>query len=220
MQKLPPLSWIACATFLGDYVATSASDQVGDSCDWESVDGRTLTAAEFELKYFEKKPVLLTHLIDDWPALKEGRWAENKILERYGEYVFDTSHIAPNCLMLAKLPRHNFSLAEYMNATAPSSWFIYGFHPMVEDMKRSGDWNIPDILGFVRNSGPQLSIGRNSQGNIFHQHETNWLAQVYGRKRWLVYNNKDDKHNQAPSDTRRKLRLAGDPCAPQPDWPG
>eukprot|EP00933_Yihiella_yeosuensis_P027412 TRINITY_DN21313_c0_g1_i1.p1 TRINITY_DN21313_c0_g1~~TRINITY_DN21313_c0_g1_i1.p1 ORF type:complete len:603 (-),score=80.10 TRINITY_DN21313_c0_g1_i1:47-1855(-) len=211
-QSIPVWLMVACSS-LGRVSVTSAAVQK-DFCDWDRLDGRYLKPREFEKRYFEKKPILLTHLLDDWPALKDKRWSEKEMLASYGHYVFDSCHLSHHCLALSRLPKRNYTLEEYMNASSLSSWFISAFHPMVVDMKSKADFRVPDVLRSVTQSGPYVSIGRKGQGNIFHAHQTSWFAQVNGRKRWLVYK------ERAPNSSQLSSRLASEPCRSPPAWAG
>ena len=53
------------------------------------VDGRELSVQAFVETYERpRKPVVLTHLMDEWPAVRDGSWDLDKLAERLGERVF------------------------------------------------------------------------------------------------------------------------------------
>jgi ankyrin repeat protein len=178
------------------------------------VDGRKLSQAEFDALYFEVQPVVLQNLLDDWPAYAHGRWDKDRIFDKYGSYPFNTSHLAPNCRILSEV-HDGTLLQDHLNSGLPASWFVYPHHPMVEDMRASEDYTVPSLLRVVTANGPSVSVGLKMQGNILHDHETNWLAQVRGRKRWLVRPPGEDRY---PAISRAQRMLDG-PCSSPPPWP-
>lgn len=196
---------LAALVVLGDLIEE-------DGCDWPRVDGSTISSADFERLYFEKKAVLITNLMNDWPAVTEKRWSEENILSKYGDLPVNTSHIATNCRGLWEF-KSGILMSEYLAYDGPASWFMQPWHPMAQDMAAQKDFMRPKLLSTVSNEGPALSIGRRGQGNIFHNHDHNWLAQVSGKKRWLVVPPKS-----RPEPAQMSARSDEGPCAPRPKW--
>merc|ERR1712232_1257253 len=88
-------------------------------------------------------------------------------------------------------------------------------------MVEKKDFSIPSVFRGISSTGPSLSIGRGQQGNIAHDHETNWLAQVRGRKLWMVRPPgwSDGPHDKAFPNVSRAQRIRDGPCSPPPPWP-
>lgn len=84
---------------------------------------------------------------------------------------------------------------------------------MITKMRQRQDWTNPSPIAFISAEGPFVSIGRRLQGNIFHDHKHNWLAQVYGRKRWLVMPPGVDP---GPSEVAWRSQVG--PCGAVPSW--
>jgi len=156
-------------------------------CDVDRVNGRSLSWSEFHEEYYEKQPVVLTHLIDDWPARKKSRWTMENILDKYGNYTFEHADISGNNCRIDPDVCEGLTLREYFNSSSNTSWLLQSWsHAMTRDVTANKDWKIPKILRPVTYGGPHLALAGRMQGNIMHTHDNNWLAQVYGRKRWVV----------------------------------
>ena len=75
------------------------------------------------------------------------------------------------------------------NNMAMGVWFLQPSHRLADQLR--SDFVVPDLLKPVRGFGPLLSVGGLGRGGHFNRHDENWLAQLYGRKRWLLLSPKD-----------------------------
>lgn len=194
-------------------VLSQAHPAQADICEWPRVDARRITKREFESKYLERQPVLLENMLDGWPALE--LWSRENILSKFGSYQFNSSHIASNCRVLGGHV-DGITLQEHLSSGKPQSWFIEPHAPIVKKLQKKPGWSRPKLFEDLAGSGPFVSIGSKGQGNIFHTHANNWLAQLQGRKRWLVF-----PADAKPFDDIYNTRLF-EPCAPRPreGWHG
>eukprot|EP00419_Tripos_fusus_P022569 CAMPEP_0172698938 /NCGR_PEP_ID=MMETSP1074-20121228/29812_1 /TAXON_ID=2916 /ORGANISM="Ceratium fusus, Strain PA161109" /LENGTH=655 /DNA_ID=CAMNT_0013520051 /DNA_START=52 /DNA_END=2015 /DNA_ORIENTATION=+ len=134
------------------------------------------------------RPALLAHAIDGWPALQE--WAKEPLLQHVGAHRLSSGDVHPGVLGDGWREGAPLSaMLERATASAPNkSSRLLLFRPSskVAQSLKPG-FEIPPLLQAVQRSGPQVSIGGKGQGSVFNSHQQNWLAQVFGRKLWMVY---------------------------------
>lgn len=199
-------------SFIVALVSGAVAASRADDCAWPRVDGRSMKWRDFLHHYYEKRPIVLEHLIDDWPAVSQGRWVRQKFLGAYGNHTFNSSHVADNCRRLTEF-HDGESLEQHLNSNAKASWFVKPNHPLVVELQSRQDWTVPELLRHVVEEGPYISIGKTQQGNIFHAHRNNWIAQVTGRKRWHIL-----EPSKLPAIESMMHRKHAGPCAPPPEW--
>lgn len=131
-----------------------------------------------------RKPTRIRNLASSWPVMA---WSLNELSERLGE----TRLRARPCNSLHEYgfpgPADKYvTIREYFAADAQratSVIFENDYHT-VHSLIRDG-YDLPRLLQDVHGS-PIFSAGRQHTGVGFHRHNESWLAQVRGRKMWLL----------------------------------
>lgn len=130
------------------------------------------------------RPIRLQGLIDSWPALQ---WDQDELISRIGDLCF---RLRP-CATLHEYgfpgpAESHVSLRDYFRATASPAFgvlFENDFHAAHRAL--GGFCRMPPLLQKVHGS-PIFSAGRRHTGVGFHRHNESWLAQLRGRKAWLL----------------------------------
>ena len=139
-------------------------------------------------KFRFSEPVLLTGLTDHWPATK--RWADvENFLAAHG----DLEVVLREQLVLDNDPEGIMqNVSEYLescDATGGHIQFTFEnlktFRRLAPEYASGTPPLMPPVLRDIHKK-PAFSLGRNGTGSGMHQHEEAWLAQIAGRKVWLV----------------------------------
>eukprot|EP01102_Stenamoeba_stenopodia_P000377 TRINITY_DN1034_c0_g1_i3.p1 TRINITY_DN1034_c0_g1~~TRINITY_DN1034_c0_g1_i3.p1 ORF type:complete len:594 (+),score=141.12 TRINITY_DN1034_c0_g1_i3:129-1910(+) len=154
---------------------------------------KTMTVEEFK-EVYEKgsRPVLITDLMDDWPAME--KWSEECLLERFGSTVFKLTHKHAGCRLRMKIADY-FKYWKDNKDHDPLYLFESNFARKAPPMKE--EFKVPkyfedDLLQYV-NKRPferWTIIGPPRSGTSFHTDPLSssaWNALISGRKRWALY---------------------------------
>ncbi|CAE7941403.1 unnamed protein product [Symbiodinium necroappetens] len=131
----------------------------------------------------EMRPHRMGGLIDGWAARS---WTRDLLVEQFGRLEF---RVRP-CETLNQYgyagPSESYlSLEEYLSADFDGRSVVFenDFESNRHELLESFD--VPPLLASVHGA-PILSIGRQDTGIGFHRHSAAWLAQLLGRKLWLL----------------------------------
>eukprot|EP01112_Ceratiomyxa_fruticulosa_P021908 TRINITY_DN786_c0_g1_i1.p1 TRINITY_DN786_c0_g1~~TRINITY_DN786_c0_g1_i1.p1 ORF type:complete len:499 (-),score=88.90 TRINITY_DN786_c0_g1_i1:508-2004(-) len=148
-----------------------------------------LDVNEFREKYLiPNKPVILTQVMKDWPALKE--WTPEKLVENYGDkefYINSGVH-----MKLKSFMNYTQTVQEEM----PMYLFDHDFG--ITAPKLGEDYKVPELfgedffslLGESRPSYRWLLIGPARAGASFHKDPnftSAWNGVLSGYKKWVMY---------------------------------
>ncbi|CAE8642309.1 unnamed protein product [Polarella glacialis] len=162
----------------GEELAALAAHLAGQQSPLPPVDGKTLKTLD------RSKPLRLRGLIDAWPARS---WDREQFLDRLGSLPL---RIRPS----ASLHEYGFPgpaelrapLRSYFeNASKQATGVVFenDFHA-VHTALQDAYW-VPKLLAGVHGA-PIFSAARQHTGVGFHHHHESWLAQLKGRKVWLL----------------------------------
>lgn len=143
-----------------------------------AVDGRTVSALRHE------RPWRFAGLTDAWPARK---WEREEFLAEHGDLEF---RLRP-CVSLHEYgypgpAEARVSLRDYLadgKSSRGAVLFENDFHAGNIQLRRG--YEVPELLSGVHGK-PIFSLGRKHTGVGFHRHNESWLAQIRGRKVWLM----------------------------------
>ncbi len=176
------------------------SQLTGTRQDVERVDARTLSVEEF-LERFDRpnKPCIITHAMDDWPAMK-GAWSKDALASRFRTRRFLTDEVN------SRGHKMKMSLDAYFRymSNNDDSDPVYLFDPKF--VKHSGDkegiltdyrilpYFAEDFFSLLSKKERPfyrwLVFGPERSGSCFHTDPYNtsaWNALVSGSKRWIMY---------------------------------
>ena len=168
----------------------------------ERVDGRTLTSETFYRKYVSHgRPVILTHLMDDWKGLQ--RWkSASDLAETFGpdrlfpvahsthvyplQYVFGPSESPP--LRISTTLQNFLHQEKHRNGYIFAPLFGDVGNILYDNMKHPA---LFDGSYFVtsqeyRTKKALFAIGRTGSGVYFHDHSSSWRAQFVGSTKWYL----------------------------------
>eukprot|EP00927_Polykrikos_kofoidii_P077758 TRINITY_DN74673_c0_g1_i1.p1 TRINITY_DN74673_c0_g1~~TRINITY_DN74673_c0_g1_i1.p1 ORF type:complete len:651 (+),score=101.57 TRINITY_DN74673_c0_g1_i1:91-2043(+) len=160
------------------------------SCDLPRINGATISRKEFDERW-RGKIVVLQGLLTGWPAWRS--WGKGGFSRRFGHFEISRDHVNKRVLGHADdrnvaFGNGSFTVAEALakesQGRRKALWLVQPPHPLSEAART--DIIIPDVLKGVRHTGPFVSVGMVGQGGNFNNHPENWLAQVRGRKRWML----------------------------------
>ena len=157
----------------------------GMFCNIPRVDGRQVDAEDW-IKTNSSKPVIFTHLIDDWPALK--KWDVDGFRREYGHHTLpQTTSTGVHFTFKRQLkPGATTTLGEYVKHVKNQHFIIYDHAetlPILNDIRN--DYSIPSILQYASLDNI-LSFGGAPKGATFQRHQVAWLATIFGRKHWYM----------------------------------
>jgi len=166
------------------------------------------------------EPIIFTNATTAWPAIQ--RWTRDRLLQDplrgqvemnagLSEHIREeqeggskdkivqvtvADHIRqirqkPDHYIFGQLPREEDIIA-FMNANLPKE-AKNSFNAM--DIFFYNDIKVPKRLSGKLWRKTTLALGGSRSGMLFHSHNVAWCALVYGRKRWLFY---DDETFQEP----------------------
>lgn len=143
-----------------------------------AADGRNLASLN------KGRPYRLSGLTDEWPARA---WDRETFLAEHGHLKF---RLRP-CATLHQYgypgpAESHISLADYLaEGSAPKNCVLFenDFHAEHHVLQRG--FRVPELLADVHGA-PIFSVGCKDTGVGFHRHKETWLAQLQGRKLWLL----------------------------------
>jgi tetratricopeptide (TPR) repeat protein len=158
-----------------------------------------LSPEEFLTEYARKnRPVLLTGLLDDWPAWQA--WTRAAFLQRHGDtpvQVRRSSDVTDDNYQQGR-QRPRMALRDYLDQVMGKAasgdrdpLYLFGLNPF-EGLER--DYHSPPqflgpTFGFdegQRQEKALFYIGPAYSGVSFHQHTAAWNALLFGYKRWFL----------------------------------
>ncbi|WP_373058636.1 cupin-like domain-containing protein [Zunongwangia sp. H14] len=151
-----------------------------------------ISKSDFLEKYVRpQKPVVIEHLIEDWPAYK--RWNLDYIEEVAGEKVVPLYDDRPiSSKFKFNEPHTKMKMSEYIALliTRPTNYRIFLYHMLKEVPKLQQDFDFPDLgLRFLKQLPTLFFGGENSKvfmhydidfANILHFH-------FHGKKQCILY---------------------------------
>eukprot|EP00441_Pelagodinium_beii_P043725 CAMPEP_0197636552 /NCGR_PEP_ID=MMETSP1338-20131121/12020_1 /TAXON_ID=43686 ORGANISM="Pelagodinium beii, Strain RCC1491" /NCGR_SAMPLE_ID=MMETSP1338 /ASSEMBLY_ACC=CAM_ASM_000754 /LENGTH=513 /DNA_ID=CAMNT_0043208797 /DNA_START=177 /DNA_END=1718 /DNA_ORIENTATION=- len=141
---------------------------------------------EFFKEFKEKEPVLMQHLIDEW---NHSAWSSsNEFIHSFGDLVGrPLDHIAKGRTSLdvgAAFPHP--TVKQYMELDEHNQTLLFQFGNYPSYRRFLPHTNpIPDFL-LGAQAQPLFTLGRKKTGSGGHDHEENWVAQLAGRKIWIL----------------------------------
>jgi len=162
-------------------------------CPFQRLDGRSASFRTAFRKLRQRSPVVIANLTDGWPAR---RWSLSGFLRAHGGL---SAEVRMADVGVEDAPIHQKQIRDFLNDPELRGLILFSF----------GDWKIHQALisdaptpaelqGMSRQ--PSFSLGQQGSGSGFHAHGEAWLAQVRGRKAWMVIDpNADPPFPASPS---------------------
>eukprot|EP00746_Dinoflagellata_sp_MGD_P134347 gnl/MRDRNA2_/MRDRNA2_68182_c0_seq1.p1 gnl/MRDRNA2_/MRDRNA2_68182_c0~~gnl/MRDRNA2_/MRDRNA2_68182_c0_seq1.p1 ORF type:complete len:637 (-),score=114.37 gnl/MRDRNA2_/MRDRNA2_68182_c0_seq1:52-1773(-) len=141
-----------------------------------------MSAEIFKRRFREQSPVVLTNVGSEWPA--RWRWTRTDLTRRYGHKRVLSHQVHQGTLDNGPWFGNETIESILSSKAGPQVYTFNPTHSMVTAVE--GDWAVPGALRMVQRVGPIMSIGKQNSTVRFHQHSENWLAQVFGRKLWII----------------------------------
>jgi [protein]-arginine 3-hydroxylase / protease len=165
------------------------------------------TRAEFEKQYLSRssRPVILTDVVSSWPAFR--KWNFNFFAARYGdEDVIASDQLRSPTKMFRMKLRTLVNVChpsgEPELAQSPRSPLYFGFQPFLQHPELIADFSQPSVVDCIYENSPGelyqwyvehfgvILIGSAGtvtalHADLFGTHA--WLAQICGRKHWLLF---------------------------------
>jgi hypothetical protein len=174
-----------------------------------------LSSAEFARCFAATEtPVILTRLIDDWPARQ--RWSAEYFQDRFGDVniaveVVDGGRAADNQHFLSTKTTRNMPLRQYIElATRRDDGVLYAAEQPLRKLfpEAAHDLRAVPYLSrlLCRLSGNSELLWIGSRGNASGLHFDelhNFNVQVVGRKRWVIFPKAQQPLLYVPSTLRR-----------------
>jgi hypothetical protein len=202
------------AAIMGSAVAT-------EPVHYESVDRRReLSVREFKREYLNRKPVVITDGINDWRA--RSTWTFENFKSRYGESIvaaYPYEHGRYRADRAQQLP-----LAEYIDNILTKDfdsypyYLIYNSSLLHEHRELRGDFSEPEycfdwfkfLPEAMRFPSPRLYLGPKGTISSLHQDRWGthfWMAQLEGRKWWILFSPDQDRLLYKGQDTGKEQGL-------------
>ncbi len=152
----------------------------------------TITREDFIKKYVRKqKPVVIEHLIDDWPAYK--KWNLDYIKEIAGEKTVPLYDDRPISAKLKFNEAHlKMKMADYIDLlqTRPTNYRIFLYHLLKEVPSLQKDFKFPDLgLRFLKQLPTLFFGGENSK--VFMHYDIDYANilhnQFHGKKQCILF---------------------------------
>jgi len=164
-------------------IGSSGQHSSTEHCQFDVVDGSTLTRETFEETIRQKQPVLIFGLTADWPAHK--KWHSPQFAKEYGDILL------PNSGVQARSGARK-TLQEYVDLKEEDRYVAFDSLNFMNDMlpRLKEDFDVPDPLMKVFRE-PLFSLAGSvatseKRGLSFHQHAESWLALITGEKEWFI----------------------------------
>lgn len=122
-------------------------------------------------------------LIDSWKAK---HWSQE-------HWIRDFGHLKFRLRPCGSLHHYGYagpaddlvSLEEYLTSDAHGKWVLFENDFDAERLELLDCFAVPELLAEIHGA-PIFSVGRKDTGLGFHRHGAAWLAQLVGRKLWLL----------------------------------
>lgn len=153
---------------------------------------KIISKADFVKKYVKpQKPVVIEHLIEDWPAYK--KWSLDYIVEVAGDKMVPLYDDRPiNSEYKFNEPHLNMKMSEYITLikSKPTKYRIFLYHLMKEVPALQKDFKFPDIgLRFIKQLPMLFFGGENSK--VFMHYDIDFANilhfQFHGEKQCILY---------------------------------
>ena len=160
---------------------------------------KTISKKDFLENYVRpQKPVVIEHLVDDWPAVQ--KWDLDYISEVAGEKVVPLYDDRPiNSKQKFNEPHTEMKMADYIELlkSGPTNYRIFLYHLLKEVPVLQNDFKFPDLgIRFIKQLPTLFFGGENSKvfmhydidfANILHFH-------FHGKKRCIIYPPSEGKY--------------------------
>ena len=160
---------------------------------------KTISKKDFLENYVRpQKPVVIEHLVDDWPAVQ--KWNLDYISEVAGEKVVPLYDDRPiNSKQKFNEPHTEMKMANYIELlkSGPTNYRIFLYHLLKEVPVLQNDFKFPDLgIRFIKQLPTLFFGGENSKvfmhydidfANILHFH-------FHGKKRCIIYPPSEGKY--------------------------
>ena len=160
---------------------------------------KTISKKDFLENYVRpQKPVVIEHLVDDWPAVQ--KWNLDYISEVAGEKVVPLYDDRPiNSKQKFNEPHTEMKMADYIELlrSRPTNYRIFLYHLLKEVPVLQNDFKFPDLgIRFIKQLPTLFFGGENSKvfmhydidfANILHFH-------FHGKKRCIIYPPSEGKY--------------------------
>jgi hypothetical protein len=178
-----------------------------DTVQYASVDSRSgLSVREFKREYYNRKPVVITDGIKKWSA--RSTWTFNTFKSRYGKSIVSVYPYEQGRYRADRIQQ--LPLADYIDKILTNDfdsypyYLIYNSSLLDEHQELRGDFFEPkycfDWFKFLpkamRFPSPRLYIGPKGAISSLHQDRWGthfWMAQLEGRKRWILFSPDQEK---------------------------
>ncbi len=168
---------------------------------YEPVDRRSaLSVREFKGEYFNRKPVVVTDGIKGWTA--QSSWTFEKFKSRFGKsivsvYPYENGTYRADHAQKISLAEYIDNILTYDFESYPY-YLIYNFSLLQEHKELWGEFSEPKycfdwfkfIPSFMRFPSPRIYLGPKGAVSTLHQDRWGshfWMAQLEGRKRWILF---------------------------------
>jgi Cupin-like domain len=203
---------------------------MGESTPFQSVDRRrALSVEEFNREYRNRVPVVVTDALDGWKA--RSAWSLEQLRSRYGKTVVHVQGFQDGKPRAALDQR--MLLGDYIDNILAKDFRTFPYYLrdnhllFVEHRELRDDFRHPKycfdwfqfLPGFLLRPGPRLFIGPGGTTQNLHQDMWGtffWMAQLAGRKRWILFSPDQKEFLYPPKD---KTAAGSAPLPIQPDKP-
>jgi [protein]-arginine 3-hydroxylase / protease len=175
-----------------------------------------LSAREFHRRFVVPEvPVILTALIDDWPARR--RWTPSYFAERFGDVKLDAELLqrgkpGENESYLESMVTQSMTIAEYIQAAQDKNdGSIYAAQQPLRTLLPEAAQDIRTIpyvsrvLCRAAGTTELLWIGsRGCASGLHFDRAHNFNIQVYGKKRWVIFPRSQQSLVYLPSNLKKR----------------
>jgi len=166
-----------------------ARDEALSTCSVERIAYNAEFPDTFEQVYRDQKAVIVTGALKDWAALGP-KWNKESFIAAYGGLrgkVVDQQFDEASGLSKDSLPDF-VTMADFLDPQGPARLKQKILLDFEGDMYPSIYPDLQPNVDFLETltDGTVFSLGRKDTGSGIHRHDQNWLAQVKGRKAWIL----------------------------------
>lgn len=146
----------------------------------------TSSRRKFEERYKGQRPILLRGLVKEWPASQH--WATKEgFLRRHGDLQVV---LREQVVHTVDADGRRVNVSQYLRDSAEHSDLIqFSFEDLTTFRRLAPEYAtgglMPSILRGIHKK-PAFSLGKQHTGSGLHKHSEAWLAQMAGRKTWLL----------------------------------
>ena len=175
-------------------------------CNIDRIHASYLTKNRFETEYRNVKPLVITHLTDDWASYK--LWTKKYFINTFGKRQVEVDDVKQ--FEDYGETKKRKTLQEYITNDMSSMDLkqvmeLVGKKNITNEYSfynwKDGEWNeleqdspVPSLFRFINVSDQhsnQLQIGATGTGLFFHAHYDAWNTVIFGKKMWLISDPKD-----------------------------